>query len=131
MKVSKWVDMGQEVDIEIGVDDIRGALGEAFAQVTRDRLGEPGPNVAEIKFALNSMAEFLRAVTDRHIDMLTHEQRKMIENFLAAQASRYAPRGLGTVVNGDSKSRSERESGVPLKPLVAKPAAPAGSKEGE
>ena len=33
MKVSNWVDIGQEVEIEIGLDEIRGVMAEAFANV--------------------------------------------------------------------------------------------------
>lgn len=101
MKVSKWVDMGQEVEIEVGVEDIRGALAECFARVTDDNyLGEREANRAEISMAFSTLAEFLRAVSERQIDMLTHEQRRIIKQFLVEQGERYSARGLPA--EGDS-----------------------------
>jgi hypothetical protein len=94
MKISKWVDMGQEVEIEIGVDDIRASLSECFERATGDELDGDGPNRHQIIYTIDALAKFLRAMTDRHIDCLTHEQRKVIETFLAEQSKRYAPRGV-------------------------------------
>jgi hypothetical protein len=93
MKISKWVDMGQEVEIEIGTDDIRSALAEVFERATRDELDGSGPNRQEIIYAIDTLAKCLRALTNRHIDCLTHEQRKVVETFLAEQSKRYAARG--------------------------------------
>lgn len=90
MKVSKWVDMGQEVEIEVGVDDIRGALAEAFARVTNDRLGEDGPTAQEVMFAFNSIAQFLRAITNEQISHMNVHQLATIAGFLDTQAKRYA-----------------------------------------
>jgi len=89
MKVRKWVDMGQEVTIEIGVDDVRAALAEAFAVVTEDRLGEPRPNRAEIAMTFNSIGTFLRAITDEQIGILNPQQRELICKFLTEQAARF------------------------------------------
>lgn len=89
MKVSKWVDMGQEVTIEIGMEDVRAALSESFHEVTQDRLGEPGPKCGELKMALSSIATFLNALTDEHIALLNNHQRKVIEHFLSASAARF------------------------------------------
>ena len=93
MKVSKWVDMGQEVEIEIGIDDIRATLSECFDRATRDELDGKGPNRQQIIYAIDTLAKCLRALTDRHIDCLTHEQRKIIETFLFEQSKRYVTRG--------------------------------------
>jgi hypothetical protein len=90
MKVSKWVDMGQEVDVEIGADDIRCALAEAFAVVTEDRLGEEGPNRNDVTYALNSIGAFLKALTDDQIALLGKPSRKLIKEFLETQAKRFA-----------------------------------------
>ncbi len=93
MRISKWVDMGQAVEIEIGVDDIRASLSECFERATRDELGGEGPNRQQIIYSIDALAKCLRAMTDRHIDCLTHEQRRVIEAFLTEQSKRYAPRG--------------------------------------
>jgi len=94
MKISKWVDMGQEVEIEIGMEDIRYALAETFGRITRTDLPEFQANRAEISMAFSQIADFLRAVTDRQIDMLTHDARRIIEQFLVEQSKRYVARGL-------------------------------------
>jgi hypothetical protein len=89
MKISKWVDMGAEVDIEIGLDDVRGTLAEAFANITDDRLGEPGPNAAEVRKTLNMVGQFLKALTDEQIELIGRPSRMIVGAFLAAQAKRY------------------------------------------
>lgn len=89
MKISKWVDMGQEVDIEIGMDDIRAAMQECFATVTTDRLGVSVPNHYEISAAFNAIANFLNALTDEHIGSLSITQRDVIHNYLIRSAERF------------------------------------------
>ena len=91
MKVSKWVDMGQEVEIEIGIEDVRIAMCEAFHVVTRDNLGEPGPANGEVmRKAFNNLAgRFLRApFTDEQITQLKPEPREVWAEFLNEESSR-------------------------------------------
>jgi hypothetical protein len=88
MRVSKWVDMGQEVDIDIGVDDISEALSEAFANVNETPFDER-PNAATVTRALNHIGGFLRGFKDEHLAMLTEAQRKVVGNFLLEQANRF------------------------------------------
>ena len=90
MRVEKWVDFGQNVTVNIGMDDIRAALAECFEVVTSDRLGESGPNRADILYALASIGSFLRALTDEQIGMLTDSQKTVIHEFLREQATRFA-----------------------------------------
>ncbi len=89
MKVSKWVDFGQEVDVEITTEDIRVALSESFSAVTDDRLGEPGPNRSEVICAFNRIGAFLTAVTDEQIGLLAPNQREIIGKFFATAARRF------------------------------------------
>jgi hypothetical protein len=89
MKVTKWVDMGQDVEISIGADDIRIALAESFDIVTRDRLGEEGPTRFDITSALNSIGAFLNALTDEQISLLTDGQRNLVGSFLAKSSARF------------------------------------------
>jgi hypothetical protein len=90
MRVSKWVDMGQEVKIEIGVDDVRAALTEGFHAVTAGRLGEPGPLPQEVLIAFNDIAIFLRALSDQQIALLKPKQRELIHTFLFEQTERFS-----------------------------------------
>lgn len=90
MKVSKWVDFGQEVEVELSMEDVRAALNEAFYEVTReDRLGEPGPTNGEVMMAFNNIGGFLRALTGQQIAQMKPTQREVIGKFLAEQATRY------------------------------------------
>jgi hypothetical protein len=89
MRIRKWVDIGQDIDIDIGLDDIRCAMAEAFQNVTQDRLGEPGPNRAEIMMTFNDIAIFLKAVTNAQISMMTLGQIDTIHRFLTTQAERF------------------------------------------
>lgn len=84
MKIYKWVDIGQEVEIEIGFNDVRVALAESFAQVTKGSPGETG-----MLLAFNQIAMFMKAVTVKQIGMLNVQQRKIIGDFLAEQAKRF------------------------------------------
>jgi hypothetical protein len=90
MKISKWVDMGQEVEVEICAQDIRAALSEAFSVVTCDPLGEEGPNRNDVLIALNGMAAFLNALTEDQIATLLLGQRPIIQAFLLKAAARFA-----------------------------------------
>lgn len=91
MKIRKWVDFGQEVDVEIGMEDIRSALGEAFSNVTADRLGEERPNRGNVARALNSIAGFLNALTDEHVALLSSAARSTVRTFLVKAADRFNP----------------------------------------
>jgi hypothetical protein len=92
VKINKWVDMGQEVEVEIGADDIRIALAEAFAVVTQDRLGEEGPNRFDIMRALNAIGAFLNAMTDEQIALLSDAVRHQVQTYLAKASERFQDR---------------------------------------
>lgn len=87
MKVSKWVESSQEVQIEIGADDISVALSEAFARVHRDC--DDHPNRHDVLSAFSSIARFLKAFQDEHIAQLNDAQRKTIREFLLSQGARF------------------------------------------
>ncbi len=89
MKITKWVDFGQEIEINVDSKDISAALAEAFAVVTKDRLGEEGPNRNDILIALNAIAAFLNALTDQQISLMTLGQRITVSGFLAKHAARF------------------------------------------
>ncbi len=89
MKITKWVDFGCEVDVDISSDDIRAALSESFSEATRDNLGEPPPGPRDVLRALNGMAAFLNALTNEQISALTPGQRKVVASFLAGAAERF------------------------------------------
>ena len=89
MKVTKWMDMGADVEVNVTSEDIRIALSESFEHVRYDRLGEPGPGRWDVTQALNDIATFLNALTDTQICILTTSQRKSVASYLSKQAQRF------------------------------------------
>jgi hypothetical protein len=77
--------MSQEVEIEIGCDDIRGALAEQFAIVAVD-----GSHAGELTLAFSCIAKFFNALADEQIALLTINQRRVVGNYLSDQAKRFA-----------------------------------------
>jgi hypothetical protein len=89
MKIIKWVDMSREIDIEIGLNDVRAVLAESFKKAGRDHTGEIVSDFAPVLLAFNQIAMFMKAVTIEQIGMLNAQQRKTIGDFLAEQAKRF------------------------------------------
>lgn len=109
MRVSKWVDFGQEVDIEIDFRDVQSAMGEAFERATEDRLGEE-PSRADISRAINMVGTFLKALPDAHIAVLGSEGRKIVHDFLLEHAARFTE-----ATNGTEPSRAGTHATVVLR----------------
>lgn len=89
MRVTKWVDMGAEVEIQIGADDIRSALNEAF-NCANQRL-EEAVNIHDVLRAMNDIAGFVRGISDENIARLADKQRQSIGEFFRDQARRFLP----------------------------------------
>ena len=83
MKVTKWVEMSDNVTLDIGTEDIRAALDEAFADADQT------VNVHDILCAFNSIASFINAFTDENIAKLKPKQREIIGRFLRDAAVRF------------------------------------------
>lgn len=101
MRVSKWVDFGQEIEIEFGMEDVKIALGEAFGKVGEDRtfrdLGEGEPHSPHhILDALNSVGRFLNSFKDEEIAILNDAQRETISKFLAKASEHFAAKQAQT-----------------------------------
>lgn len=80
VKITKWIDCSQEVEIEIGTDDVLAALREGSEDCT--------PKQAVFK-AVNNIAHVFRKLPQSSIDELTPEARKTIADFLAEQEKRF------------------------------------------
>jgi hypothetical protein len=87
VKVSVWVDLSRQVDVDVSVDDIRSSLSEAFAEAEQrpDRVA----NIHSVMRAMNQIAGFLNAFTEQEIDRLNFGQRSTISAFLSKQAQRF------------------------------------------
>jgi ABC-type transporter Mla subunit MlaD len=84
MKVSKWIETSQEIEIDVGADDINAALREAFATPN-----QKDGQAHDVLRALNTVATFLNAFDTTLIDRLTFGQRLTIEKFLRNAADRF------------------------------------------
>jgi mitochondrial fission protein ELM1 len=89
MKVTKWVEFSQEVEIDISADDVRCALSEAFARVNVRNVDDT-PNRFDVSRALNSIGTFLNALTDEHISLLSPKGRQTVAAFLGKHAERFS-----------------------------------------
>ena len=88
MKIVKYVDIeSQEVQIEIAVSDVREAMDEAFKSAVRNAYKENNKN--DVLIAINDIGIFLKALTDRQIEMLNFKQRETIGEFLEKQGKRF------------------------------------------
>ncbi len=92
MKVTKWIDFSQEVTIEIGSDDIRVALSEAFANALPIGKGREEPSRQDILIAFNAAGAFMRAMTDEDIALMLSR---------ATGRDRKVPRGRGAALPGE------------------------------
>lgn len=102
MRVTKWVDMGAEVEIQIGADDIGSALNEAFS--CANQRPEEAVNIHDVLRALNDIAGFLKGISDENIARLNDKQRQLIGGFLRDQAPRFLPAAPAAEAQGDAGS---------------------------
>lgn len=91
--MKKWVESSQEVEIDIGADDVRCALSEAFARVNARDIDDR-PNRYDVSYALNALGAFLNGLTDEHILLLPPIVRQTVALFLARHAERF--QGIGS-----------------------------------
>ena len=82
MKITKWVEIGTEVEVEVTGEDI---ACHVFANP------ESGTNVLQ---ALNAVASVLTGVPNDRIKELLPKQKEVIEGFLREQAERYSANPL-------------------------------------
>lgn len=80
MKVSKWVDYSAEIEVEIGMEDIRAGIADALLS----------KNPHDINGSLNTVGVFLRAFTDEQILALSPKVREVIRIFLSEAALRFS-----------------------------------------
>lgn len=81
MKVTKWVESSQEVEIEIGADDVISALYE-----TNPEGYAPKQQVVR---AVNALADVFRKMPSEGIAELTPHARALIRTFLQEQSERF------------------------------------------
>lgn len=89
MIVTKWIEVSQEIEVDIGPGDIRKALDESCNKVIDPR-GEESPSRSDILIAIGSVAAFLNALTEDHIAMLLPSHRLIIRQALLKIIERFA-----------------------------------------
>ena len=82
MRITKWVEFSQEVEISLGAEDISSLLSESL-------ISEGQETVQGVLYALNSIATFLRAIGDKQIAAMRPIQRRTVATFLAQQSGRF------------------------------------------
>lgn len=80
MKVSKWVEHSSEVEIDLGMEDIRAAIAESLSS----------HNPHDVNGSLNTVGTFLRAFTDEQISALSPKVREIVRVFLSEAAMRFS-----------------------------------------
>jgi hypothetical protein len=92
MKITKYVELSGEVEVEVSAEDLRVAFDEEFT------LPQGNCNRYQITSPLNRMAWWCNGLTDAHIALLTPGQRKFAAEFFARQAKRFesAARSAGS-----------------------------------
>ena len=83
MKITKWVDMGAEVDVDIDARDISAALSEVFSVVVEPKFEEVA-TARDVIRAIAMVGTFLTALTDEHIAALNEAQRTTVFRFLGS-----------------------------------------------
>jgi hypothetical protein len=89
MKIKKWVEFSEEVEISIDYTDVRAAITEAFSRITPDP-DEQHPCRFDVINSFNNIGTFFAAITDEQILLMLPGQRKVIADFLGRQAERIA-----------------------------------------
>jgi len=80
MKIIKWIEYNQEIEIEIGTDDVIVALLEG---------SEDCPPKQAVTRAVNNLANVFRKMPDSAIAELSGPARHTIAEFLAEQEKRF------------------------------------------
>ena len=88
MRITKWVDMGAEVDVDIDARDISAALSEAFSVVVEPKFEEVA-TARDVIRAIAMVGTFLTALTDEHIAALNEAQRTTVFRFLTKETKRW------------------------------------------
>ena len=86
MTIKKWVEFSQEVDVEIGGDEVALAFQEAWGRI--DDI-DGVPNRHAIIRALGRVGTFFKALSDAQIADLNVKQRETIRKFLETEAVRW------------------------------------------
>lgn len=116
MMITKWVDMGADVEVNIDAKDIRSALSEAFEHVTRDDF-DSHPTGHDVMLALNSAAAFINGLKDEHMLMLSAKSREIAAVFMEATAKRLRAIAVEDAVCGCGRGEGNHtalDCGVPI-----------------
>ena len=77
MKVYKYIEISQEVEIDLSSEDIKTIFDS------------DGDSLDDILRGLNGLACFLRGVSESKIAEMTQGQREVVGKFLSIEAERY------------------------------------------
>ena len=81
MKVTKWIEIEQEVEIDISAEDIRLIL-------------EDDGELREVLRNISRAATYLKAIPDKMIDEMNPAQKETIAKFLTGLIERLRPKAV-------------------------------------
>lgn len=79
MKVYKWIETSQEVEIDISSEDVHAIFTE------------PTASIREVLYQFNCIAAFLNGLPDKRIAEMNKKQREVVSKFLIEQSERIKP----------------------------------------
>lgn len=79
MKIKKWIEYSDEVDVYVSAEDIACAF-EGFE----------GDTAQVALWGINNLSSFLKGIPDKLIKDMSDDQRKLVKEFLTNQANRYS-----------------------------------------
>lgn len=82
MRITYWLEVQKEIEIDLSAEDISILYRDAYSE-------DPKALQKEVLYNLNSVASFLRGVSDEIIGDLSDGQKKIISNFLKEQGARF------------------------------------------
>lgn len=76
MKITKFISIEQEVEIDMTAEDIQIVFSK-------------GNYLPDVVYGLNAIATFLKGIPDCRIEEMTNGQREIVSGFLSKEANRY------------------------------------------
>jgi hypothetical protein len=86
MRVKTWVELSDEVEVDLSGDQIAAAMLENDGDI---------PVRIRIKRSFNNFAGFLNGLTAEQVEALEPKVRELIHNFCVQQAARFANSAQG------------------------------------
>lgn len=81
MKIEKFVEISDNLEIDIDADDIRACLRESI---------NDADTKATVLNTLNNIAQFINGIPDELLNEITDKQKQIVYEFMVNAANRFA-----------------------------------------